>query len=983
MSNSAQNPEDTNNILNELEKKIEKYPYAISPLLIDEFFIMGYTDIIKNEKIIKPTISEIKTNLNYDEYRDLRELKIYYLPSALSTVSSESKIIRIDVENITGYAFPSPPKIYCYIENKEHRIREPGISNSIFSNINNNTVCIGYVYSFYEKKVVELKKGMNMIFLFPKHFIIISQYNYFYAFHNICKYIHQQFLRDNIEIPLEIQIYNIVNFLPCPLNNKLELSIFALNNVLKCKTIEEFKNLGKNIKNSSLFLDQLGAYKHSEINFGKIFEICSPELIIRILFLILFGTVGGVAFFHENLEILSYVIYFFYQITFPITPKENIYCFSPNIYFFGDTINFEDIITGFPCYFDKVNDYIPNKNYLIYEKEQEMKRKGDETKYNTLPYTIINLKDGTIKYRSSKDEVDENGEYIQEEGEPEYDDDEKKKMEIDDYLKELFNNKNQPHDEGLKEIIYELYNTLQSISNSLKEKSYYSYFVENDEIKKFSSDVQEAFLRFIILFYNQYFKSFGKIEEQKDKRKKAEGKSDIKDSEKKKISEIEQKIYHNFRGTFYNNIVENIKDYYKEGEPLFMKATKINFMNMMSICMADKANKLLFKGHFIDFLDCIFFNKKKITTENISFFEFFKYYNDNIKKYIFNLINDEDIIDKRIVKKENEVNYYYKYKKIKLSGNLLFKYNIYLSELDQEIKNKLFPKQVNMINNLNIRDVYNLIDDYLIDNNLVNIKNFLQFCFLSIVVLSIPELKLMTFTEPVYNLFSSMNLQIRKYVNLILNIFYRYLLKKNVADSKEEINQYYNIFKKGIEEKDLYTNDELHTLKEKMEELIKNKKEGYNLMQKNIINKILSTPEESLFKLIPDKLGLENYEDVQKEGKIDKKISITGNLLGKEISNEFIYYPNTLYRKLNELVYKFYQSMDLSNDRDEYYKLIINVMFYIRLIKDKFPDNTLKFLFYCLIKEKEQIVKEAIKDYVGNNDSSTPSGDTQENAENK
>ena len=154
-------------------------------------------------------------------------------------------------------------------------------------------------------------------------------------------------------------------------------------------------------------------------------------------------------------------------------------------------------------------------------------------------------------------------------------------------------------------------------------------------------------------------------------------------------------------------------------------------------------------------------------------------------------------------------------------------------------------------------------------------------------------------------------------------------------------------------------------------------------MQKNIINKILSTPEESLFKLIPDKLGLENYEDVQKEGKIDKKISITGNLLGKEISNEFIYYPNTLYRKLNELVYKFYQSMDLSNDRDEYYKLIINVMFYIRLIKDKFPDNTLKFLFYCLIKEKEQIVKEAIKDYVGNNDSSTPSGDTQENAENK
>ena len=146
-------------------------------------------------------------------------------------------------------------------------------------------------------------------------------------------------------------------------------------------------------------------------------------------------------------------------------------------------------------------------------------------------------------------------------------------------------------------------------------------------------------------------------------------------------------------------------------------------------------------------------------------------------------------------------------------------------------------------------------------------------------------------------------------------------------------------------------------------------------MPKNIINKILSIPEESLFKLIPEKLGLEKYEDIQKEGTIDKKISITGNLLGKEISSEFIYYPNTLYKKLNELVYKFYMTMDLENDRDEYYKLIINVMFYIRLIKDKFPDNTLKFLFYCLINEKEQIVKEAIKDY-DSKETSAPSGNT-------
>ena len=151
---------------------------------------------------------------------------------------------------------------------------------------------------------------------------------------------------------MEIQIFNIVNFLPCPLNSKIELEIFARNGVLNCKTIEEFKNLGKN---NQIFLDQLGAYKHSEINFGKIFEICSPELIVQILVLIL--SEGKLAFFHENLEIVSYVVYFFYQITFPITPKENIYCFSPNIYYYGDSIGFVEII-GFPCDFKKIEEYV-------------------------------------------------------------------------------------------------------------------------------------------------------------------------------------------------------------------------------------------------------------------------------------------------------------------------------------------------------------------------------------------------------------------------------------------------------------------------------------------------------------------------------------------------------------------------------------------------------------------------------------------------
>ena len=935
------------NNIEDLEVKIEKYPCAFSPLLIDEFFIMGYTDPLKKKKIIKPIMHIINSKQNYEEFYNLKEIKIRYLPSILASISSESKIIRIDDGHIIQFAFPIPPKIFYYIENKENKIKEPNESNSIFNIMKEQVICNGYVYGFYEKEIIEHSKDINLCIFFPKFFIIISQYNYYYAFHKICKYIQEQFLNDSIEIPLEIQIYNIVNFLPCPLNSKIILEIFARKGVLNCKNLEEYKNLSNNSINNIIYLDQLGAFKHSEINFGKIFEVCSPELIVQVLVLILCGE--RIAFFHENLEILSYVIYFFNQITFPLTPYEFIFCLSPNEYFYYNEIYLiEEVqIIGFLYDFEKINDFHPNKkNFLVGEKELEIQRKL--TGPNKLKrFTIVNLRNGKIKFYSLEDEDDDEEEgsnnLDKNEKEPTYDDYEQIRVDINNYLLSFFKNP----DNGLKielfEIIYELYKALATLSILIKEKKYYSYFIENDDIKKYSLDVQEAFFRFIVLFCNSYFK---------DQKKK----KDSKEKEKNSAIDIEEKIFSCFKDTLYESILINLTGYYRETEPLFIRASKKNFDNMMSICKADEVNKILFRGHFIDFLDCIFFNKKNISNENVTFFEFYKYYNDKMKKNIFYLIND-DLIDKRKIVKEKETIYYYKYKNINLSNNLILKYNLYLSELDENIKNNLFPKKVQMINSLYSKDINKLIEDFLFNYKIIKVKNLIQFSILSIVILSIPELKLMNFTEPIYNLFSKMNLQIRKYVELILNISYRYFSKKKNIEIKEELNQYFDIYKKAIEEKNLFPNDELTLLMQKINEFLETKKEGQNPMYKEIINKIMNTANDTLFKLTPDDLGSEDYEDIQKEGKINKKISITGSLLDdKEISEEFIYYPNTLYKKLNDLVYDFYKDLNINKYRDEYYKLIINVMFYVRLMENNFPDNTLKFLFYCLIKEKETTI---------------------------
>ena len=59
----------------DLEIETPKYPLAESPLLIDEFMIVGYTESLGTEKIIKPIIEEINSKKNYEELYNLTEKK--------------------------------------------------------------------------------------------------------------------------------------------------------------------------------------------------------------------------------------------------------------------------------------------------------------------------------------------------------------------------------------------------------------------------------------------------------------------------------------------------------------------------------------------------------------------------------------------------------------------------------------------------------------------------------------------------------------------------------------------------------------------------------------------------------------------------------------------------------------------------------------------------------------------------------------------
>ena len=619
----------------DLEIETPKYPLAESPLLIDEFMIVGYTESLGTEKIIKPIIEEINSIKNYEELYNLTEKKNKYLPTNLSTIMSEIKITTLKTENIIEYAFSVPPKIFYCIENDNQKIKEPDDINFIFENIFSDTnveaVNIGYSYGFYQKQLIELNNGINLYIFIPKFFIIISQYSYFYAFHHICKYIKEQFLNPNNEIPLEIQIYNIVNFLPCPLNNKIEFKLFTKND-FNYKSLDEYLNFANKDKNNTIYLDKLGAFKHTEINMGKIFEILSPEIIIQILFIILTG--GKIAFFHEDLEILDYIMYFFFQITFPITPIELILCKSPNLYYYSTDFAVMNIV-GFPCNFEKIKQFNPIKKDILYPEkfliyEDSIKRDKYSEKLNK--FEIIDLNNGNIKFWSLEDENNCNDESEEDENaqkeckNPTYSKDEQIRVDIYNHLLSLFKNPDINLNIELNQIIFELYNSLVSLSNIIKEKKYFSYFIENDDIKKYSLSIQEVFLKFLVLFCNNYFKISKNLN--KNKVQDPQEQNDNKSNKIKLIPEIEEKVFSQFKITSYGDILKD----FDEHKVKTQSATRKIFDNLMQICKTNDMNKKLLNGLFIEFLDSIFFDKKKENKEVITFFEFFKYYNEKMKK---------------------------------------------------------------------------------------------------------------------------------------------------------------------------------------------------------------------------------------------------------------------------------------------------------------------------------------------------------------
>lgn len=961
--------------LEDLEVKIEQYPLAQSKHLIEQFLILGYENSIKQEKIINIVKSNIISRNNFNEINSLKEVSLRFLPSVISsTTPNDSSITLIDNNILISYAFPIPPTAYYCSEKILNNIIEPKIEKVPFENIHDETYNIGYAYCFYEKEIVNINDDItedkkNIVFFIPKAFLIMSQYNYFYTFHKICENLHRQFLSDKVEVPIELQIYNMVNFVPCPLNNNLNLSLFPieLSNLKKCTKEEDYIKLDKNL----IFMEQVGGYKHIELNFCKILEILSPEIITQMYLLFFCGR--SILLFSKNKEDIQFVLLTFYNLIFPLAHKETGYTLNPNKYYIAEGEEIDIFLFSFLASYSNIDQYDPmpkdqKTNFLIFDQEKKAERR-ETTKKKFRGEFVLDIDNKLLTlYEETQQEDNKSKGQKKEEDQI---DDEFEEIDVGENkqinqlevqkLKFLFNyianllKSDTTENESLDGQIRELHRKLKVLLEIIqKDKKYSTYFVEDKDVKMISLQIQESFLRFNVGICHYFFSKFseykGEIIKVEDKTKKTK--------EELGITDIEYIFFDFFQSMYIRDILMNLVGGYNSTEPKIPKAARRGFDNLLAMVkFDDNKNTTLIKEHYIDILDCIYKKIGEEETKSLTFYEFYKFYGEKLTSYFYYNIN-EDFADKKIVKENQTNRYYYKYKKIDLDQEIILKFRYFLEDVPKETQDKIFLTSENnfeVLKMTNTRNIYDAYEYFMIKSKILSFKNILQFCILNVVILTTSDLKLCHFNSSIYSLIRGMNFGIRKYVELILNISLRVLVKmgnKNMIIA----NKYFDVYNVGMEEKQIFPNDELIVLKKEIEKYLKTLTDQGNPEKSELVEKIINLSYEELFSINRNSNSKNSgNEDLISEGKIEENLTLSSGLLEeKSLSSDFYYYPLTLYKKLNELVDKYYKNLCLEDsDLDTFNLLLMNLIFYVNSSKISFPQGTQKFLFYCLCKGKK------------------------------
>ena len=250
---------------------IKRYPFnGHSKYLIDKFYIMGYNAPTLNKLLFEENddpnnLSKniIIDNTDEEKYKsaNLQPFHFEEDPIILNELASDFDKKCLNYDIMKEMIFPNKISLYYSEEdlstyNKEkEKSKEKGEvdkkddnfviyeKNDNFNNEILKTSCVifssnpqaenntkksinGFAYIFYKK--LKRKKFTNKkvyTFYIPIIFSVVSEFPFFNSYYKLCHQIKILFNLPNIDIPIEIILYNAIKFTESPINGTVLLSI--------------------------------------------------------------------------------------------------------------------------------------------------------------------------------------------------------------------------------------------------------------------------------------------------------------------------------------------------------------------------------------------------------------------------------------------------------------------------------------------------------------------------------------------------------------------------------------------------------------------------------------------------------------------------------------------------------------------------------------------------------------------------------------
>ncbi len=759
--------------------------------LIDKFLIIGY-DIptmksISNLNETKFSSNNLNLNqllfyvdkekLNNNNEINTIQLNITEYPIILNDISNNYSKISFDNEQIIEMIFPNKPIIYVKQNdkvNKQHfNYQYCVVFNSNPHDEKNSKKSInGIALVYYKEYISEDKK---IIYYFPFSFCIISEFPFYYSYYSIMKYI-KELMKKNIEIPLELFIYNLVAFTPSPINQNI---LIDLNNNTSSKIFRASSYINENYKKEMIKkinierqsskikkeMKKIPILKFPILSGYPIFEFNLPKILLNtfgsysIIEIFIYTLLEkDIIFFSKNLELLSLIIYSFINLNYPLNDSQ--------YYWINASVSKDTLTSGNSPFVGKTFSSILGVNCPY---ENDLLKKCNNLK----EYVAVDIDKGVV-YNKNKNDFPSN------------------------YIKKICKSSIGKKERNIFNVsIKKLYNKLEEFKSKIKNEQTTKNIFYDNNIEQRNKEIQEEFYQFILRISIYFYQNLSFIP----------SKNQINDFIQFD-KEYQDKEYCNEEKMFLNQMKETMKfdsfvlgfiesfdtiDLYKI--PFTFSEEYIAILNQLFNPKIDNdpTSTLSFLKNIDDFY---LSNKDKINNNSdceINFDDFENFYYEKIEKKLRRTLNQfigkyyeiKDKSEKNIIQKVYYMNN-------QISNEILMNYINYINKEDLS---KIFPHykkfKKNEILNFQVDEIENLIEQNAINNNTLDNKDIICSCIILIFSISIPLLKSfeLNFLYPyLSSLFNHNYFIFRKYYSILCDIFYRLL------NSKEKKFSYFNFY---------------------------------------------------------------------------------------------------------------------------------------------------------------------------------------------